>query len=161
MKNKEKKKIGRRTICVAVFFLLLVLLYVPRPLSIARGCQVDTILYRAPDWETLHYYYPIQGEEQQLDQQALKKILKKAWVVPHLLPFEMPQSFPQGGVTYFITLSNSGENQTLLLGDMNQRKTKVFGNYVRYYTILNAEEIMEELDDCLKPDEKENLVPIA
>lgn len=82
MKNREKKKIGRRTICIAVFFLFLILLYVPKPLSIARGCQVEMILYRAPDWETLHYYYPIQGEEQQLDQQVLKKILKSLSGIP-------------------------------------------------------------------------------
>lgn len=73
----------------------------------------------------------------------------------------MPQSFPQEEVTYFITLSNSRENQTLLLGGMNQLKTEVFGNYMRYYTILNAEEIMEELDDYLSPGEKKNLMPIA
>ena len=73
----------------------------------------------------------------------------------------MPQSFPQEEVTYFITLSNSREKQTLLFGGMNQLKTEVFGNYVRYYTILNAEEIMEELDDYLSPGEKKNLMPVA
>lgn len=161
MKNDAKKRFWRRMVYAALFLLFLLFLYAPRPLSIEEGFQVHSILYRAPDWQVLHYYYPIQGVEQQLDQQALKEILEKVWVLPHFLLFELPQTFPQGGVTYFIWWSDSSESQTLHLGEINLLETNALGNYQRYYTILNAEEIMAELDALLRPSEKKNLVPLA
>ncbi len=106
MKKMDKRK-RVRWIAALVVLLLLLVLYVPRPLFL-KGQQVDTILYRAPEWDVLHYYYPIQGEEQELPQDALESILKKAWVVPHFLPFERPKTFPHGAVTYMLTLEGGG-----------------------------------------------------
>ena len=37
----------------------------------------------------------------------------------------------------------------------------MFGSYCRYYTILNEDELMEELNTLLKPEEKENLPSVV
>ena len=156
MKKMDKRK-KVRWIAALVVLLLLLVLYVPRPLFL-KGQQVDTILYRAPEWDTLHVYYPIQGVEQELPQDALESILKKAWVVPHFLPFQMAEPFPQGAVTYMLTLE---DGRTIHLGEMNRLETDVFGSYRRYYSIPNEDELMEELNALLKPEEKENLPSIV
>lgn len=156
MKKMDKRK-RVRWIAALVVLLLLLVLYVPRPLFL-KGQQVDTILYRAPEWDVLHYYYPIQGEEQELPQDALESILKKAWVIPHFLPFERPKTFPHRAVTYMLTLEGG---RTILLGEMNRLETDVFGSYCRYYTILNEDELMEELNALLKPEEKENMPSVV
>ena len=155
MKKMDKRK-KVRWIAALVVLLLLLVLYVPRPLL--GKAQVWSIFYRAPEWDTLHVYYPIQGEEQELPQDALESILKKAWVVPHFLPFERPKTFPHGAVTYMLTLEGG---RTILLGEMNRLETDVFGSYRRYYTILNEDELMEELNALLKPEEKENLPSVV
>lgn len=93
MKKMDKRK-KVRWIAALVVLLLLLVLYVPRPLFL-KGQQVDTILYRAPEWDTLHVYYPIQGVEQELPQDALESILKKPGLFPIFCPSKWRNPFPR------------------------------------------------------------------
>lgn len=156
MKKMGKRKRGRWIAALAVLLLLLVWFF-PRPVTGRDFKEVTTILYRAPEWKTLHYYYPIQGQTQKLDQKALEDILKKARAVPHLLPFEIGKPMAHQAATYAITLSDGKELWTVYLGEENRMDVDSFGKYSRYYTVLNADQVIKELDALLKPGEKENM----
>ena len=92
MKKMDKRK-KVRWIAALVVLLLLLVLYVPRPLL--GKAQVWSIFYRAPEWDTLHVYYPIQGEEQELPQDALESILKKPGLFPIFCPLRGRKPFPK------------------------------------------------------------------
>ena len=147
------KKILSKWGVLIVILLLIAWNFIPRPLvGDPDNSEILSVFYRADSWEVLHAFYP--NPISSINQEELLRLLNESIAVTH--------PYPQGDVTLQIWVSDGDDSKTILLGEINE--LSIDGSYVKYYTILNAESVLEEALEILNIDEDADLTmlpPVA
>jgi len=131
--------------------------FFPKPLvRHPDTCEIISILYRADDWDVLGYYYPIMGEANVIEEEALLQLLHRYRASPKLIPFSLKNGIPNGAVTLWISVSDGGKIKDVFLGELNRMDV---GNV--QYTILGADSLLNEALELLEITEDIELPRIS
>lgn len=137
----QKERHGRKIykwLAIVIIVMVLVVWLFPRPLvRHPDTCTIDSILYRADDWDTLRYYYPVMGGENDIDDEAILQLLHRYRAFRELIPSTYIDAVPNGAVTLWITVSDGGVTKSILLGEINRLDVGQ-GNSAKKYDILGA-----------------------
>ena len=156
------KKILSKWGVLIVILLLIAWNFIPRPLvGDPDNSEILSVFYRADSWEVLHAFYP--NPISSINQGELLRLLNESSAVHQIyFPTNVGRTYPQGDVTLQIWVSDGNDSKTILLGEINE--LSIDSSYGKYYTILNAESVLEEALEILNIDEDADLTmlpPVA
>jgi len=152
----KKGRHGRKIykwLTIAIIVIVLVIWLFPSSLVCHPDtCTIVSILYRADDWDTLRYYYPITSGENDIDEEAILQLLHRYRALRELFPSTFIDAVPNGAVTLWITVSDGGVIKSILLGELNRLDVGQ-GNRTTKYDILSADSLLNEMLNVLEISE--------
>ena len=148
-KGRRGRKINK-WLTLAIIVIVLIIWFFPR--SLVRHpdtCEIVSILYRADDWDTLRYYYPIMNGENDINDEAILQLLHRYRAFRELLPSTHVHAVPNGAVTLWITVDDGGVIKKILLGELNRLDVGQ-GNTATKYHILRSGSLLNEMLNVLE-----------
>ena len=160
----QKGRHGRKIykwLTLAIIVIVLIIWLFPRSLvQHPNTCEIVSILYRADDWDTLRYYYPIMNGENDINDEAILQLLHRYRAFRELIPSTLIDAVPNGAVTLWITVSDGGVIKSILLGELNRLDVGQ-GNNATKYDILRSDSLLNELLNVLEISEDIELLDIT